>query len=295
MVFYILVGFLILYLLLLALVGRFLAYNDLFKRKIPNETILENLDYENIEFSNNEGIILRGWFIKGKSNLTGRTLILLHGWHRNRERLIKHARFFAENGFNIIMYDQRSHGESDNALITFGEGEAQDILCCLEYLKTKKDINMDRLGAMGFSLGSGGLVYATASSQHKIFNAIVLEGAYANSYDTGLFMLQNKLGDFLGYIIGILFFTIGTKMMSLGKFHHSVPYKRIGLIKSCPIMVIRGENDYMVPKHSSQLLINSITTTKNIWINKEGKHTDSFVVYPNEYKKRVMEFLNSYL
>lgn len=283
------------YFILLILVGRFLAYNDVFKRKIPDESILNGYDFENIEFSTKEKITLRGWFIKGVNNTNGKTLILLHGWHRNRERIIKNAKLFVDNGFNVVMYDQRSHGASDNALITFGKGEAKDLLACIEYLKTIDGINMSKIGAVGFSLGSGGLIYAAASTSEPIFKAIVLEGAYANSFDTGLFMLQNKIGKISAYLVGVLFFTIGTKMMSLGKFHHSQPYKYIGFIKSSPLMVIRGENDYMVPKHSSELLINSIKSTNDIWYTKGGNHTDSFIVYPEEYKKRVIDFLNKYI
>jgi uncharacterized protein len=285
----------VIYFIPLIFIGRFLAYNDLFKRKIPNKSILNGFDYEEIKFTTTEGITLRGWFIKGENNPTHRTLILLHGWHHDRERFIKHAKLFAENGFNVVIYDQRSHGESDNALITFGKGEGKDLLSCLEFLKKKDYINMSQLGAIGFSLGSGGLIYATSSTPESIFKAIILEGAYANSYDVGLFMLQNKFGKFPGYLIGVMFFTLGTKMMSFGKFHHSLPYKYIGLIKSCPIMVIRGEKDYMVPKQSSEQLINSITTTKSIWLNENGNHTDSYIVYPDEYKRRVLGFLNKYL
>jgi hypothetical protein len=275
--------------------GRFLGYNDVFKRKVPDKACIEGYLYENIEFKTSQGLKLKGWFLISNANLTNRTLILLHGWHRNRERLINHAKLFVDNGFHVIIYDQRSHGESDTGLITFGKGEAIDLLSCVEYLKTKPNINIDKLGALGFSLGSGGLVYAAASSEKSIFKAIVLEGAYANSYDTGLFMLQNRFGKIVGYLIGVMFFTIGTKIMSLGKFYHSKPYKYIGDIKNTPIMIVRGENDYMVPKYSSERLINAITTTKYIWINEGGNHTDSFVIYPEEYKARVLEFLNKYL
>jgi predicted alpha/beta-fold hydrolase len=200
-----------------------------------------------------------------------------------------------DNGFNVVMYDQRSHGASDNALITFGKGEAKDLMACVNFLKTIDGINISKLGAVGFSLGSGGLIYCAASMPEPIFKAIVLEGAYAKSFDTGLFMLQSKFGKFLGYLIGIMFFTPGTKMMSFGKFKHSQPYKFVGLIKSIPIMILRGKNDYMVPKHSYELLISSINSTKEIWYTENGNHTDSIIAYPEEYKKRVIGFLNKYL
>ena len=284
------------YIIVLMILGRFLAYNDIIKRKKPDSSCIKGYNYENIEFSNNDGLRLKGWFILSKNNPENRTLILLHGWHRNRERNIHHAKLLVENGFHVVIFDQRSHGESDTGIITFGKGEAQDLLACVDFLKTKSNVNLDKLGALGFSLGSGGLVYAAASSNTPIFKAIVLEGAYANSYDTGLFMLQNKVGRIFAYLIGIFFFTAGTKLMTLGRFHHSKPYQYIGKIKETPIMVIRGENDYMVPKYSSEKLINAIRTqNKTIWINSYGNHTDSFIKYPNEYKERVLRFLNENL
>ena len=286
----------ILYLILLLFVGRFLAYNDIFRRKIPDESDLIGYTYKKIEFKNKENKILRGWFIKSLTNNSNKTLVLLHGWHRNRSRIINHAKMFVDNGYHVILYDQRSHGESDNGLITFGQGESEDLFSCLAYLKTINEINLSKLGAVGFSLGSGGLIYAASSTTNKkLFKAIILEGAFANSYDTGKYMLQNRFGSFFGYLIGIIFFTLGTKIMSLGKFKHSLPYKRIGLISTTPILVIRGDNDYMVPKESSEKLINSITGTKEVWYNENGNHTDSLITYPDEYRRKVLNFLNKYI
>lgn len=291
----ILAVFCFLYIAVMLYVGRILAYNRFFRNKKQSLIAPKECNCENIEFKSPDGITLRGWFIKSNDNPSNRTLILIPGWRRTRTRLFPHIRLFAKSGFHILTYDQRSNGESDTAIMTYGPGEGRDLIGAIDYLKTRADVNLEKLGAVGFSLGSGGIIYAESMSDKKLFNAIVIEGTFADSYHVGEFMLVSRLGNFWGRLIGIAFFSVGTKIWTLGKFRHSRPADYVSKIPPTPLMIIRGENDYMIPKHSAEELIKAAEEPKEVWINPKGNHTRSIVTYPKEYKERVLTFLNKYL
>jgi esterase/lipase len=281
------------YLVVMLIVGRFLAFNDVFPRRIPDENFLKGYDYEKLEFTSFEGITLRGWFVKSKNNKSNRTLFLLHGWHGTRVDMLPYIELFVNSGFHVFAYDQRSHGESETAMITFGAAEGMDLIAAVKYISKRPDVDKEKIGAIGFSLGTGAIIYAVAYEKRPIFKEIILEGVYADSHDVGEFMLINNFGNIFGKFIGHAIFTVGTELWTLGKFKHSRPVDFISKISNTQLMIIRGENDQMVPDFSARKIINGAKIPKTIWITSQSKHMNAYMVYPNEYRSRVVGFLNS--
>lgn len=136
--------------------------------------------YENVSFPALDGVRLAGWFIpapKGSAR-GGATIILLHGWLWNRlgdaaaglasnlagttpVELLRLAHSLHHEGFSILMFDLRNHGESaGKPPVTFGQTEADDLLGAIDYLKTRSDVNADRLAAIGFAMGGNAILYA---------------------------------------------------------------------------------------------------------------------------------------
>ena len=169
------VGFmLVAYLLAAWVIGRFLVYNDIPRRKRPDAKLVKDYDYEDVVFTSFDGLTIKGWFIRASNNPTNRTLILLHGYGlgRSRARLGHHIRLFLESGYHVLAYDQRAHGASDTALITFGVNEGKDFLTALDFLGRREDVDVQRLGAVGFSLGASAIVHAFANSRAPDLKAV---------------------------------------------------------------------------------------------------------------------------
>jgi alpha-beta hydrolase superfamily lysophospholipase len=284
----------LIYVLIVLLIGRFLAFNDLWIRETPNESLLNGLIFRNIKFKGENGILLRGWFVQSRNSVDGRTVFLLHGWLSNRNKLANRIKMFSENGYHVFIYDQRSHGNSENALVTYGDGEGYDLIEAVKYSKIIPEINQSRLFAAGYSLGTGSIIYACALSKQKLFNAIVLEGVFKTSYDVGLKTLSNRFGRMIGTLIGLFIFTPGVQIWSLGKFQHSETAMTINKLKNLPIMIVRGEFDNLVIKESAQALILNTPEPKTLWYHNGG-HTNASKLFPNEYLQKVIGFLNSNL
>jgi fermentation-respiration switch protein FrsA (DUF1100 family) len=168
-------------------------------------------------------------------------------------------------------------------------------MAAVEYLKGRSDVAASHLAAVGHSLGSGGIVYAYAGSNRPAFRAVVLEGVFSESYDVGRYMLTNRFGPLIGYLIGVSVFTVGAKLWTMGRFRHSRPIDFADRISPTPLMIIRGVNDQMVPEASARDFIEKAKMPKVVWIHPQGRHTDAYKVYPEEYKSRVLGFLNEYL
>jgi len=177
------------------LTAKAILLNNVFKRKKPSEhpELLIGYDYRDIAFKNKQGKTLRGWFIKANINPYNKTLMILHEWLGSRLTIIEQIKFFLDNGYHVLTYDQRSHGDSDNQMITYGLEEGEDLSCALAYAKTIDDINMNMLGAVGYNMGGCAMVCAPDNEQGQVFKAMVLEGIDAHAYEAAYKMINKKL------------------------------------------------------------------------------------------------------
>ncbi len=73
-----------------------------------------------------EGVELRGWRCNAEGVRRG-TLIYLHGHADNRSSGVGIAKRFRKRGFDVILYDSRSHGESGGSMMTYGYYEKHDL------------------------------------------------------------------------------------------------------------------------------------------------------------------------
>jgi dipeptidyl aminopeptidase/acylaminoacyl peptidase len=139
------------------------------------------LDYEEVEFSAQDGIRLSGWFIPAVQTPAA-TVIMVHGWPWNRMgtqandllgdlpgskpiNLLPLTRALHEKGYNVLMFDLRNHGESGTRIpITSGWLEKRDLLGAIRYAKSRPEVSANRLGTIGFSMGGNTVVFTLAHS-----------------------------------------------------------------------------------------------------------------------------------
>ena len=103
----------------------------------------------------------------------GIPVVLLHGYGTTRTQMLARARFFHDQGFAALLYDARGHGESADALVSFGLFEKQDLLGALDWLRGR---GFTELGCVGAS--QGGATIALASAELGGIRWAVLESVY---------------------------------------------------------------------------------------------------------------------
>jgi pimeloyl-ACP methyl ester carboxylesterase len=128
------------------------------------------VDYEDIVFHSRDGWPLSGWFVPSRS---GPIIILTHGLGGNRLDLMPAASLLIEEGFGVLMYDMRCHGRSTGSLGTWGWLEINDLLGAVDYLLQRADVDHNRIGALGFSLG--GQVTLRAAAENPTIRAVIAE------------------------------------------------------------------------------------------------------------------------
>src|SRR5688572_6344501 len=83
------------------------------------------LVFEDVTFKPRGGeLTLRGWFLPGQPDAP--FLIFVHGINSQRtnaKALELASRLVIEQGYHVLMFDLRAHGESDGTRVTAGEKE----------------------------------------------------------------------------------------------------------------------------------------------------------------------------
>lgn len=139
------------------------------------------LAYEDITFKAQDGVNLVGWFIPApvQAPRPAPVIILVHGWPwcrmgtqannvlndlpGNRPvNLLPFMKRLHDEGYHVLAADHRNYGDSESrGVITGGWLEGRDVIGAVSYLEGRPDVDADRIGGVGFSVGGCTLMFAS--------------------------------------------------------------------------------------------------------------------------------------
>ncbi len=132
--------------------------------------------HEEVSFATSDGLRLHGWFVPSRN---GATVIALPG----RSGPQKHTRMLVNHGYGVLLFDRRGEGASDGDPNLFGWHGERDIHAAAAFLLSRADVDPERIGGIGLSIGGEMLIHAASGS--NVFKAIVSEGASGQSIRDG--------------------------------------------------------------------------------------------------------------
>ena len=90
----------------------------------------------------------------------------------------------ARHGYGVLLFDRRGEGASDGDANIYGWGGDRDIKAAVDYLQTRPDVDPDRIGGIGLSVGGELMLEAAAETDE--LKAVVSEGAGARAYSDSM-------------------------------------------------------------------------------------------------------------
>ncbi len=162
--------------LVLLVVGPAIAVTNMPRAAIGATPESVGLGYERVSLSTRDGVTLAAWYVRGS---TRAAVVLLHGATSTRSDVLDEAAVLAHAGFGVLLVDARGHGESGGRAMDFGWHGDADIAAATAYLSTRTDVDADRIGVLGLSMGGEEAIGASGSD--ALIRAVVAEGATARS------------------------------------------------------------------------------------------------------------------
>lgn len=241
-----------------------------------------NMTYEDVSFTTSDGLTLRGWYIPSNNRAA---VIIIHPIGSNRIGVLEVAEVLARNGYGVLLFDLRAHGESDGEVLPFGGNEAEDVRGAADYVQTRPDVDPNRLGAMGLSLGAQVSILGAAST--NAIKAVVADSPCCTAFED--WPSPESVGDWLYQPYDLIFF-----LMLHWRTGVSAPVsvqEAIAKISPRPILLIGGGAERNMLKHH----YDAAGDPKLLWIIPESGHINGLSVRPEEYEERIVLFFGQAL
>jgi dipeptidyl aminopeptidase/acylaminoacyl peptidase len=246
------------------------------------------LSFEPATLTTADGLRLAGWYIPSHN---GATIILCHGLGTNRADMLLQAVLLAEHGYGSLLFDFRAHGESEGEMVTYGYGEADDVLAAVDYLLARPDVDPQRIGILGGSLGAATAIHAAARSTH--LRAVVAESAFTS--------LEDEVASSFKAFSGLPAFPFAPFTVAFAQWQTGLrisevrPIDDIPSIAPRPVFIIHGTDDELIPAEQGLRLYEAAGEPKELWMVEMMGHGSALGIFPDEYEKRVIGFFDKAL
>jgi predicted acyl esterase len=128
-------------------------------------------------------------------------MLMLHGLGGKRQDLAALAESYRANGYAVLTYDARGHGESGGVVDVDGPAEIQDLFILFERLRSRPEVRDDRIGGWGISYGGGAVLRAVGAGAP--FAAAQVYETWSDLYSALLPQNLAKSGVILGFLSSI--------------------------------------------------------------------------------------------
>lgn len=255
----------------------------------PDDVGIAN--WEAVRFPSSDRLQLAGWFVPPDPASDGATLVLLHGVRNQRQEMLLQAAMLHRYGYGALLFDLRAHGESEGDTSTLGYAEVADLRGAVDYLLARPEVNPERIGVMGHSMG--GAISIRGAARIPEIRAVVAQSAYTsvedNVADGVRALLRLPPGLFAPLVVWL-----GERETGL-ELRQVRPVDDVSGIAPRAILIVQGGQDPAVPPENGQRLYEAAGEPKEFYLVPEAGHGGYMHVAPEAFEQRIMAFLDTYL
>lgn len=224
------------------------------------------LPFDDIFFTSDDGVRLNGWFVPHPG--AGLTLLWFHGNAGNISHRVENIRLLHDKvEINIFIFDYRGYGRSAGKVSedgTYRDGEA-----ALEYLRSRGDVDPEKIVFFGRSLGAA--VAAEVAARQRCL-ALVLESPFASVREMA---------------------RVAFPFLPIGPFLRT-RYDTVEKIKKVrvPLLVLHGDQDEIVPFAQGRKVFEAAPEPKEFYTIRGAHHNDTYMVGGDAYFAALRGFMS---
>jgi fermentation-respiration switch protein FrsA (DUF1100 family) len=221
---------------------------------------------EGVMFTTEDGVDLDAWFVPARQPSALRTIMVFNGNAGNRAQRAKLAVLFAEYGYATLLVDYRGYG--GNPGLPSERGLERDARAARAYLASRGDVDMARIVYFGESLGA----------------AVAI--GLAVEYPPAALILRSPFSSLSA--LGARHYPFLPVRWLLRDRYPSI--ERIGGIR-CPVLVIAGDADRIVPLEDSEALFDAAREPKRLVVIDGADHNDETLAWGPQVMRAIVELL----
>ena len=184
---------------------------------------------EELTFASKDGTKLNAWFLRALGKPKG-TVVYFHGNAQNLTSHISYADWLPAHGFDVFAFDYRGYGKSEGS--PSRRGVHEDSIAALEYVRSRDDVDTDRIVVFAQSLGGACATAALGESGIKV-RGVALDSTFGHYISMG------------NEVLGGTFLTYPLAWLLLSNSHS--PADAIANIAPTPVLCFHSPEDPVVP------------------------------------------------
>ena len=190
-----------------------------------------------------------------------------------------------------MLFDLRNHGTSGGNTTSMGMLEARDVQAAFDFLSTQPEVQPERVGLYGTSMGGAAAIRAI--SDISPVRLLIVESTYADLVGVvgeGIHARTNLPGFPFAHIITWMVGNLtGTNLFDLQLIEH------VQQIQPIPILILHGTADPLVPLQQAQNLYRVASEPKELLVVDGGIHGGLHTAAPENYERTVLDFITRFL
>ena len=229
--------------------------------------------WQDVFFHSKDSTKLHGRFAPATGTAKG-TVIHVHG---NAQNLSAHWDFVSwlpAQGYNVFAFDYRGYGRSEGKPDV--RGLFDDTNAALDYIRSRRDLDANKLLVFGQSLGGTNAIAAVGAGNKQGIRAVAIEATFAN-YAA---IANDKI--------------TGAGLLMNNRYSAD---RHIASISPIPLLLIHGDADSVIHVKHAHALFAAARAPKKLIIVPNGEHIDalSHPHHRTRYRHVLTDFFQSAL
>lgn len=250
----------------------------------------QQIEKETLEITSFDNLKLKAYYLPAKEK-TDKVVILAHGEEGSSITMALFSKYYYDEGFNILVPDNRCYGESEGNYIGTGFLDKQDYKSWIAQIVQKLGDNC-KIVLHGISYGATSVTLLSSETTLPNVKCIIAEGGYSNLQELVNYRLNNDK-----HMPG---FPIINAMNIISKQKQNYILSDVNVIDqvskaTIPIFYIHSQEDNFIPVYMAYKLSENTSSEKDLWVVDGNKHNTIFIENNEEYKTKVKEFYTKYI
>jgi fermentation-respiration switch protein FrsA (DUF1100 family) len=248
-----------------------------------------NANKQNWSIQSDDDLTLKAWYLPAEK-ATNKTVILVHGFRSNKDRMAQYGWMFHEQGYNVLLPDNRAHGDSEGELIGYGWLDRLDSIKWINEIIKKNGQNSE-IAMFGLSMGAATVMMTSGEKLPDNVKLFIEDCGYNNVFDETAYQAKQ--------MYNLPAFPLVYMVSGISKVLAGYSYTEASSVNQLkkntrPMLFIHGEADDYVPTSMVYENYNATKGPKEMLIVPNAKHAQSYDTDKELYEKTVSAFMHKY-
>lgn len=263
---------------------------SLYMPKIKERKIwLGKQEHEEVSIMSDDGLKLSGRIYPSKDSK--KIVICFHGYtSKGMSDYIAISKYYLAKGFNMLIIDERAHGNSEGEYIGFGALDRFDALKWINFIVDRYGSDCEIL-LHGTSMGGATVLMTSSLDLPKNVKAIVSDCGFTSAWNVFASVIRK-----IYHIPPFPVINIASQICKKNAGYEFDECNSAQEVKKAkvPILFIHGDEDTFVPCRMCHEIYENCSTPKDILIVKGAGHAESYYKETEKYEEKVSEYIEKY-